>query len=74
MKTNSKKSNVEGHKKDQSRLILIFKTHDSSHKAKINLIEGEKKRSKILHKKWQGIKLTKKNAIKKKDLKQNKHQ
>jgi len=51
MKTNSKKSNVEGHKKDQSRLMLIFKTHDPSNEAKINLIESDKKRSKILHKK-----------------------
>jgi hypothetical protein len=44
MKINSKKSNVEGHKKDQSHLILIFKTHDPSNEAKINLIEGEKKK------------------------------
>ena len=52
MKTNSKKSNVKGHKKDQNHLMSIFKTHNPSHEAKINLIEGEKKRkSKILHKK-----------------------
>jgi hypothetical protein len=44
MKTNSKKSNVEGHKKDQSHLMSIFKTHDPSHETKINLIEAEKKK------------------------------
>jgi len=43
MKINSKKSNVEGHKKDQSHLMSIFKTHNPSYEAKINLIEGEKK-------------------------------
>jgi hypothetical protein len=52
MKTNSKKFNVEGHKKDQSHLMSIFKTHDPSHETKINLIEAEKKkRNKILYKK-----------------------
>jgi len=44
MKTNSKKFNVEGHKKDQSHLMSIFKTHDPSHETKINLIEAEKKK------------------------------
>jgi hypothetical protein len=44
MKTNSKKSNVEGHKKDQSHLMSIFKTYNLSHEAKINVIEGEKKK------------------------------
>ena len=44
MKINSKKSNVEGHKKDQSHLMSIFKTYNLSHEAKINVIEGEKKK------------------------------
>ena len=44
MKINFKKSNAEGHKKDQSHLMSIFKTYDPSHETKINLIEAEKKK------------------------------
>jgi hypothetical protein len=71
MKINFKKSNAEGHKKDQSHLMSIFKTHDPNHETEINIIERGKKRSKTLHKKWWGIKLTKKNTIKNKDPKKN---
>jgi hypothetical protein len=51
MKINFKKSNAEGHKKDQSHLMSIFKTHDPNHETEINIIERGKKRSKTLHKK-----------------------